>query len=462
MALRLTEKPSEPARRLFGTDGIRGVANVHPMTGEMMLQLGRAVAYLIRNGSHRHRVVIGKDTRLSGYMLETALASGICSMGVDVLICGPLPTPAISQLAVSMRADAGAVISASHNPYQDNGIKFFSRDGFKLPDEIEMKIEELIANDELHHLRPTATSIGKAFRIEDAGGRYVVFAKSTFPKDLTLEGLTIVVDCGHGAAYRVAPTVLQELGAKVITIGAAPDGKNINKGFGALHPETMCKAVLKTGADLGIALDGDADRLIVADEKGRVVDGDAVMAVCGLDLLRRKALPKKTVVATVMSNLGLDQCIAKAGGRVVRTRVGDRYVVEEMRKNGYSFGGEQSGHLIFLEHATTGDGTVAALALLSVMVQSGKPISELAKMMDVYPQAQLNLAVREKPELGSLPAVMRAIRDVEKKLGKDGRVLVRYSGTEAKVRVLVEGPEKKLIEGYAGGIAAELKKAIGA
>jgi len=462
MALRLTDKPSEPARRLFGTDGIRGVANAHPMTGEMMLQLGRAVAYLIRNGSHRHRVVIGKDTRLSGYMLETALASGICSMGVDVLICGPLPTPAISQLTVSMRADAGAVISASHNPYQDNGIKFFSRDGFKLPDDIEMKIEELIANDELHHLRPTATSIGKAFRIEDAGGRYVVFAKSTFPKDLTLEGLTIVVDCGHGAAYRVAPTVLQELGAKVITIGAEPDGKNINKGFGALHPETMCKAVLKTGANLGIALDGDADRLIVADEKGRVVHGDAVMAVCGLDLLRRKALPKKTVVATVMSNLGLDQCMAKAGGRVVRTRVGDRYVVEEMRKNGYSFGGEQSGHLIFLEHATTGDGTVAALALLSVMVQSGKPISELARMMDVYPQAQLNLAVREKPELGSLAAVMGAIREVEKKLGKDGRVLVRYSGTEPKVRVLVEGPDKKLIDGYAGGIAAELKRAIGA
>jgi phosphoglucosamine mutase len=461
MALRLTDKPSEPSRRLFGTDGIRGVANAHPMTGELMLKLGRAVAYLIKNGPHRHRVVIGKDTRLSGYMLETALASGICSMGVDVLICGPLPTPAISQLTVSMRADAGAVISASHNPYQDNGIKFFSHDGFKLPDEIEMKIEELIANDELNHLRPTATSIGKAFRIEDAGGRYVVFAKSTFPKDLTLEGLTIVVDCGHGAAYRVAPAVLQELGAKVITIGASPDGKNINKGFGALHPETMCKAVLKTGANIGIALDGDADRLIVADEKGRVVDGDAVMAVCGLDLLRRKALPKKTIVSTVMSNLGLDQCVAKAGGRVVRTRVGDRYVVEEMRKSGYSFGGEQSGHLIFLEHATTGDGTVAALALLSVMVQSGKPVSELARVMDVYPQAQLNLPVREKPELGSIPDVMRAIRDVEKKLGKEGRVLVRYSGTEPKVRVLVEGPDKKLIEAYADDIATELKKAIG-
>jgi phosphoglucosamine mutase len=461
MAVRLTENPAE-SRRLFGTDGIRGVANVYPMTGELMLQLGRALASLIKNGPHRHRVVIGKDTRLSGYMLETALASGLCSMGVDVLLCGPLPTPAISNLTISMRADAGAVISASHNPYQDNGVKFFGRDGFKLPDEVEMKIEELIANDELNHLRPTATSIGKAFRIDDAGGRYVVYAKSTFPKELTLEGLTIVIDCGHGAGYRVAPAVLQELGAKVITIGAQPDGKNINKGFGALHPETMCKAVLKTGANLGIALDGDADRVIVADEKGRVVDGDAVMAICGLDLLKRRALPKKTLVATVMSNLGLDQCLARAGGRVVRTRVGDRYVVEELRKNGYAFGGEQSGHLIFLEHATTGDGAVAALALLSVMVQSGKPMSELVKVIEVYPQAQLNLPVRSKPELGSLPSVMRAIRDAEKKLGKDGRVLVRYSGTEPKVRVLVEGPDKKTIDGYASDIAQELKRAIGA
>src|SRR5947208_12616443 len=326
MALRLTDKPSEPARRLFGTDGIRDVANVHPMTGEMMLQLGRAVAYLIRNGSHRHRVVIGKDTRLSGYMLETALASGICSMGVDVLICGPLPTPAISQLTVSMRADAGAVISASHNPYEDNGIKFFSADGFKLPDEVEADIEDLIANDKLHHLRPTATSIGKAFRLDDAGGRYIVYAKGTFPKHLTLEGLTIVIDCAHGAGYRVAPSVLEELGAKVIVIGNTPDGKNINRGFGALHPEPMCKLVKKHGANLGIALDGDADRLIVSDEHGNVVNGDAVMAICGLDLLRRRTLPKKTLVATVMSNMGLDQCIAKGGGRVLRTRVGDRYV----------------------------------------------------------------------------------------------------------------------------------------
>src|ERR1700737_691884 len=291
MAVRLADKP---ARKLFGTDGIRGVANVWPMTGELVLQLGRAVAYLIKRGNHRHRVVIGKDTRLSGYMLETALASGLCSMGVDVMLCGPLPTPAISNLTVSMRADAGAVISASHNPYQDNGIKFFSRDGFKLPDEIEAQIEDLIAHDKLDHLRPTATSIGKAFRIDDAGGRYVVYAKSTFPKELTLEGLPIVVDCGHGPAYRVAPAEFGELGAKGTPIGVSPDGKNINKGFGALFPETMCKAVVKTGADLGIALDGDADRLIVADEKGGGVDGAAGRAICGLDLLARRVLPKKT------------------------------------------------------------------------------------------------------------------------------------------------------------------------
>ncbi len=448
MAVRLAEKPVEPARKLFGTDGIRGTANVYPMTGELMLQLGRAVAHQIKRGNHRHRVVIGKDTRLSGYMLETALASGLCSMGVDVLLCGPLPTPAISNLTVSMRADAGAVISASHNPYQDNGIKFFSADGFKLPDEVEAEIEDLIANDKLHHLRPTATSIGKAYRIDDAAGRYIVYAKSTFPRHLTLEGITVVIDCAHGAAYRVAPAVLQELGAKVIVIGA-------------MHPETMCKAVRKTGADLGIALDGDADRLIVSDEHGNVVDGDSVMAICGLDLIRRRALPKKTVVATVMSNMGLDQCLAKAGGRVLRTRVGDRYVLEELRRGGYSFGGEQSGHLIFLENANTGDGTIAALALLAVMMETGRPVSELAQCMDVFPQAQLGLQVKSKPELGSLPGVMRAIRDVERKLGPNGRVLVRYSGTEPKVRVLVEGPDQKQIDAYAAEIAAELKRAIG-
>src|SRR5256886_7706552 len=379
MAVRLAEKPLEPARKLFGTDGIRGTANVYPMTGELMLQLGRALAFQIKRGNHRHRVVIGKDTRLSGYMLETALASGLCSMGVDVLLCGPLPTPAISNLTVSMRADAGAVISASHNPYQDNGIKFFSADGFKLPDEVEAEIEALIANDKLTPLRPTAPSIGKAYRIDDAAGRYVVYAKSTFPRHLTLEGVTIVVDCAHGAAYRVAPAVLEELGAKVIVIGNQPDGKNINRGFGAMHPETMCKAVRKTGASLGIALDGDADRLIVSDEHGNVVDGDAVMAICGLDLIKHRALPKKTLVATVMSNLGLDQCLAKAGGKVLRTRVGDRYVLEAMRHGGYSFGGEQSGHMIFLDNATPGDVAVSALVPLYAIVETSIPDHHLAK-----------------------------------------------------------------------------------
>jgi phosphoglucosamine mutase len=449
-------------RSLFGTDGIRGVANVHPMTGELMLQLGRALAFQIKKGEHRHRVVIGKDTRLSGYMLETALASGLCSMGVDVLLTGPLPTPAIANLTVSMRADAGAVISASHNPYADNGVKFFSRDGFKLPDEVESEIELLLEDDRLHQLRPTATSVGKAFRIDDAAGRYIVYAKATFPKELTLEGLMVVVDCAHGAAYKVAPAVLEELGAKVIPLGVEPDGLNINDACGAMHPEAMCRAVVEHRANLGLALDGDADRLIVADERGQVVDGDAVMAICGLDLLARGQLAQNTLVATVMSNLGLDQAIARAGGRVVRTGVGDRYVLEELRRSGARFGGEQSGHLIFLEHATTGDGVVAALALMRVLVQSGKPHSELARCMAIFPQSQRSLMVKAKPALEELPEVQRAIRDAESRLGSQGRVLVRYSGTEPKVRVLVEGPDQALIDTFADSIGGALSSAIGA
>jgi len=449
------------ARRLFGTDGVRGVANVWPMTTEVAMQLGRAVAHLMRNGNHRHRVVIGKDTRLSGYMLEQALAAGICSMGVDVMLVGPLPTPGIAFITQSMRADAGAVISASHNPYQDNGIKFFSRDGFKLPDETEMKIEELIASSSLDSMRPTATKIGKAYRIEDAQGRYIVFLKNTFPKELTLDGLTIVVDCAHGASYRVAPAVFEELGAKVIRIGVAPDGKNINAKVGALYPEHMAKAVQKHGADLGIALDGDADRVIVCDEKGKIVDGDAIMAICARELAERKALAKRTLVATVMSNMGLDKAMNGIGVKVVRTRVGDRYVVEEMRRSGFNFGGEQSGHLIFLDHATTGDGAIAALNLLAVMVKSGKPLSELARFLTLFPQTQLNIAVKEKRELGELPTVMKAIRSVEGALGKEGRVLVRFSGTESKARVLIEGPDARRNKGYADQIAGELKKALG-
>jgi phosphoglucosamine mutase len=391
-------------------------------------------------------------------------------MGVDVMICGPLPTPGIAFLTESMRADAGVVISASHNPYQDNGIKFFSRDGYKLPDDVELQIEQLILAEEhgisgngvdhFRTLRPTADRIGKALRIEDAIGRYVVFLKSLFPKELTLDGLTIVVDCANGAAYRVAPAVLEELGARVIRLGVKPDGKNINQHCGAVHPEGMAAAVAKHGAHLGIALDGDADRLIVADEKGRIVDGDAIMAIVARHLIEQRALNKKTLVATVMSNVGLEQCLREVGGKVIRTQVGDRYVVEAMRSGGYNFGGEQSGHLIFLDHATTGDGVCAALNLLAVMQRQGRPLSELARCFETVPQALVNVVVKEKRPLESLPQVLKAIESVEKALKSDGRVLVRFSGTENKARILVEGPDAKRIAGYADRIAGELKRAL--
>jgi phosphoglucosamine mutase len=446
--------------KLFGTDGVRGVANVFPMTSEMALNLGRALAYLIRNGDHRHRVIIGKDTRISGYMIEHALASGIMSMGVDVALVGPLPTPAIANLTTSMRCDAGAVISASHNPYEDNGIKFFWRDGFKLPDETEAKIEQLIFEKALDSLRPTAAKIGGAERLDDAGGRYIAWVKSTFPRELTLEGLTLVVDCANGAAYRVAPEALEELGAKVVALSVTPDGKNINEGCGALHPENLVRAVLKHKANLGIALDGDADRLIVVDEKGQVVDGDAIMAICATSLAERKMLKKSTVVATVMSNIGLERAVHRFGGKVVRTQVGDRSVVGEMRKHGYTFGGEQSGHLVFLDHSTTGDGTLAALQLLSVLAKSQKPMSELTKIFEPVPQVLLNIAVAQKKELSRLPKVQKRITEVEKKLGLEGRVLVRYSGTENKARILVEGINAKQIRQFAGEIADELTKAL--
>jgi phosphoglucosamine mutase len=381
------------------------------------------------------------------------------------MLCGPLPTPGIAFLTESMRADAGVVISASHNPYQDNGIKFFSRDGFKLPDELELAIERLVlgesGTEHFHALRPTATRIGKAKRIEDAIGRYVVFLKSLFPKELTLDGLTVVVDCAHGAAYHVAPAVLEELGAKVIALGVKPDGKNINDACGAVHPEGMAKAILKHGAHLGLALDGDADRVILADERGRVVDGDAIMAIVGLDLARRKALAKKTVVATVMSNGGLEHALAAAGARVVRTAVGDRYVMEEMRRSGYNFGGEQSGHLIFLDHVTTGDGVAAALNVLAVMRRENRPLSELARCFQPMPQALVNVAVKAKRPLAEVPEIARAIAGVEKALGKEGRVLVRFSGTENKVRVLVEGPDAKRIKAHADLIARALQKSLG-
>ncbi len=467
MSTATTSPSSAATRRLFGTDGVRGVANVYPMTAELALQLGRALAHVVRSGPHRHRIVIGKDTRLSGYMLEQAIASGICSMGVDVMLTGPLPTPGIAFITESMRADAGVVISASHNPYQDNGIKFFSRDGFKLPDQIELRIEQLVLDGagagsaDFHGLRPTANRIGKAKRVDDAIGRYVVFLKSLFPRDLTLDGVTVVVDCAHGAAYQVAPAVLEELGARVVAINVAPDGKNINHRCGAVHPEGMARAITRHKAHLGLALDGDADRVILADERGRVVDGDAIMALVGRALLASRQLAKRTVVATVMSNMGLEAALEPMGGKVLRTAVGDRAVVEAMRRHGYNFGGEQSGHLIFLDHVTTGDGVAAALNVLAVMKREGKPLSELAACFRPFPQVLVNVPVREKRPLTGLPGVAAAVVAAEKALGREGRVLVRPSGTENKLRVLVEGPDRKRIQAHADRIAAEIRRALG-
>jgi phosphoglucosamine mutase len=449
------------AKQLFGTDGVRGIANMHPMTTEMAMQLGRAAAYVFKHDDRRSRIVIGKDTRLSGYMIENALAAGICSMGVDVLLVGPLPTPGIAFITSSMRADAGVVISASHNPYQDNGIKFFARDGFKLPDELELRIEDLIFSDRIDSLRPTANDVGKAFRVDDAIGRYIVFLKNTFPKDLDLTGLKIVLDCAHGAAYRVAPAVLEELGAEVFAYGVKPDGTNINAGCGSTHPEVIAAAVREYGADLGIALDGDADRCIFVDEQGNEVDGDHIMAICGIEMLKRDALPQRTLVATVMSNMGLDIALRLAGGRVVKTDVGDRYVVEEMRRGGYRFGGEQSGHMIFFDHNTTGDGLLSALQVLAILQQSGKPLSVLASVMTALPQVLVNVKVRERRSMAELPVVAELIADVERRLGDAGRVLIRYSGTEPLMRIMLEGRDQDEISRMADEIARLVQSLIG-
>jgi phosphoglucosamine mutase len=434
-------------RQLFGTDGIRGRANAEPMTPELTLRLGRAIALVARRGKTRPpRIVIGKDTRLSGYMLETALAAGICAMGGRVLLSGPIPTPAVANLTQSMRADAGVVISASHNPFADNGIKIFGPDGFKLPDSEEAQIEQVMAaDDDLMKSGHTGARIGRAERIADAQGRYIVFAKATFPRELSLDGLRVVVDAAHGAAYRVAPSVFAELGAEVSALGCRPNGRNINKGCGALHPEHVRSEVKKRKAHLGIALDGDADRVIFVDEKGQIVDGDSVMALVGTRMLQRGRLGNATLVATVMSNMGLEHALQNHGGKLLRTAVGDRYVVEEMRRGGFSFGGEQSGHLIFLEHTTTGDGIVAALQVLAIMVAEKKPLSELSRVMQRVPQVleSVNLAARRPIE--QMHKLSDLIREVEGRLGADGRVLVRWSGTEPKLRLMVEGPDPSLL-----------------
>ncbi len=432
-------------RQLFGTDGVRGVANIYPMTTEIAMQIGRAIAFIVKTQAKGHHIVIGKDTRLSGYMIENALAAGVCSMGVDVQLLGPLPTPGIAFITTSMRADAGVVISASHNPFQDNGIKIFSKDGFKLPDEVELDIEDLIFSQKMAALRPVADEVGKATRIDDVKGRYIVFLKNTFPDKYTLDDFHIVLDCAHGATYKVAPFVFSELGAKVTCIGVDPDGKNINRDCGALHPEVMAEKVKQLGADIGLALDGDGDRLIVCDENGEIVDGDHIMAICAADLLSRRKLKKKTLVATVMSNMGLEKAMKKMGGKLIRTQVGDRYVVETMRAKGYNFGGEQSGHLVFLDHNTTGDGILAGLQLLSIMIKKKQRLSKLAEIMTTYPQVLENVRMSTKIAPEQIQGFPEALAAAEKQLGKRGRILVRPSGTEPVIRVMVEGEEQKEI-----------------
>ena len=451
-------------RQLFGTDGVRGVANVEPMTSETALRLGRAVAHVFRKTArpgHRSRIVIGKDTRVSGYMLETAMASGICSMGVDVLLVGPMPTPGIAFLTRSLRADAGAVISASHNPFQDNGIKFFSSEGFKLPDEVELEIERLVLDNGIDHLRPTAEHIGKAFRVDDALGRYNVFVKNTFPRELTLDGLRVVVDAANGAAYRVAPEVLSELGAYVTCIGCEPDGENINRDCGATAPAALQRAVVEQRAHVGVAVDGDADRCVLVDECGDVVDGDALLAIAARELAEQGRLAHRTLVTTHMSNFGLELAMRDLGIQVVKTNVGDRYVLEEMQRGGFNLGGEQSGHVLFLDHTTTGDGLITALAILGVMRAREEPLSKLAKVMQKFPQVLINIPVREKRDLDEVPSVRSAVQKVEQALGGRGRVYIRYSGTEALARVMVEGQDLAQVEGYANDIADAVRSALG-
>ena len=455
-------------KKIFGTDGVRGTANVEPVTAETALKLGRAAAYVFKNlerqsrGRGKHKIVIGKDTRLSGYMLENAISSGILSMGVDVLFIGPLPTPGVAYATRSLRADAGIVITASHNPYADNGIKFFRADGYKLDDKIEGKIEDLVFSGEIENIRPTADAIGKAIRIDDALGRYIEFAKASFPRGLTLEGVRIVVDCAHGAAYKSTPCVLRELGAEVIVYGHQPDGMNINCDCGSMHPEAVCRKTVEHKADLGIAHDGDADRVLLCDEKGSLIDGDDIMAIAALDMLAEKTLAKKTLVTTVMSNAGLAAAIKSAGGRVVRTNVGDRNVIDEMLRGGFNFGGEQSGHLIFRDFSTTGDGLVAALQILRIVKAKQTPLSRLAKCWTRFPQLVTNILVREKIPFEQLDGVLKLVAQAEKELkSAGGRVLLRYSGTEPKARLLLEGRDAKVLEKWSQKIIGAIQKQIG-
>jgi len=461
---------SNDQRKLFGTDGVRGVANIEPVTAETALKLGRAAAHVFssdggpygRREGTRPKIVLGKDTRLSGYMLENAMVAGITSLGVDVLLIGPLPTPGVAYITRSLRADAGIVLSASHNPYEDNGIKFFRHDGYKLDDAIEGRIERIVFNGEIDNIRPTAGKIGRAARIDDALGRYIEHAKRSFPRGMTLESLRIAVDCANGAAYKSTPAILRELGADLVIAHNAPNGTNINADCGSTHPAEIQRLVKESGAHVGITHDGDADRALLCDENGELVDGDEILAVAAIEHLKRGTLSSNTLVATVMSNFGLDEALEAAGGRVIRAQVGDRYVIEEMMRGSYSVGGEQSGHMIFREFSTTGDGIVSALQILQVMVETGKPLSELKRCLRKYPQAQRNLKVREKPPIDSLRDVGGLLAGVEAELAGRGRVLLRYSGTEPKIRLLIEGPDEAMINAHADRIADCIAAQIGA
>jgi phosphoglucosamine mutase len=455
-------------KKIFGTDGVRGTANIEPVTAETALKLGRAAGHVFKNlesrsrGHGRHRIVLGKDTRLSGYMLENAISSGILSMGVDVLFIGPLPTPGVAYVTRSLRADAGIVITASHNPYADNGIKFFHADGYKLDDKIEDRIEHLVFSGEIETIRPTADAIGKAVRIDDALGRYIEYAKASFPRGLTLEGMRIVVDCAHGAAYRSTPSVLLELGADVVVYGDRPDGMNINRNCGSMHPQNLCRKVVEHQAHLGIAHDGDADRVLLCDEMGALIDGDDILAMAGLDMLARGRLAGKTLVSTIMSNAGLEAVITEAGGRVVRTAVGDKNVIDEMLRNGFNLGGEQSGHLIFRDYSSTGDGLVSALQILRIMKERDKPLSQLARCWTRFPQLVTNVRVREKIPFEDLDGLARLVAEAETALkAQGGRLLLRYSGTEPKARLLLEGRDAAALEVWSKRIGDVIQAQIG-
>ncbi|MBY0384992.1 phosphoglucosamine mutase [bacterium] len=451
-------------QKLFGTDGIRATANTYPMTPDMIMRVGQALGYMIRSNPPRNqepKVVIGKDTRLSGYMVELALTSGLNSMGVHVRLLGPLPTPGIGFLTRDMRADAGIVISASHNPFYDNGIKIFGPDGYKISQESEKEIETLVFKKDLNSLLSESSKLGRTKRIEDAMGRYIVHIKNSFPLEYTLEGMRIVLDCANGASYKLAPAVFEELGAEVIVLGNAPNGFNVNDKTGALYPEKLAENVKKYRADIGVSLDGDADRVILVDEEGAIVNGDHILAISALHLKKKNKLVKNTVVATLMSNYGLNKVLNANGIEVVRTAVGDKYVVEEMRQNGFVLGGEQSGHIIFLDHSTTGDGCVAALNILAVMKEQNKKLSELSSIMEDVPQILINVKVKNRKELDTIKGYKELIKDIEKQLKGQGRVLVRFSGTENVLRILVEGSDRKMIAQYAETIAQFVEKSLG-